>query len=133
MSTDVQTVDLRDVYRLTSNKKTQAHGPITVEFTSTKKRDRLLTNIKNFNRDHNTNRLNSSHIKMSGNSPIFISESLTTKARKLFYQAREFTKQYGYAYHWTSHGKVYVKKKEGDTAKRITQECDFEGLKLQGK
>lgn len=133
VNTDIQAVELRDIYRLTSNRKPQIDGAITVEFTSALKKDKLLTNIKNYNRDHNTNKLNTSHIKMPGNSPIFISESLTTKARKLFYQAREFTKLNGYAYHWTSHGKVYIKRKEGAPARRITQESDFEGLKQQEK
>ena len=129
VNTEIQIGELRDVYRLTSNRKPHADGPITAEFTSTIIKDKLLCNIKKYNRDHKTNRLNSSNIKMPGNGPIFISESLTTKARKLFHQAREFSKLNDYAYHWTSHGKVYLKKADGAPAKRITQESDFEGLK----
>ena len=133
VNTDIQVSELRDVYRLTNNRKPQADGPITAEFTSTITKDKFLTNIKKYNRDHKTNRLNCSHIKMAGNTPIFISESLTAKARKLFYQAREFTKLHNYAYHWTSYGRVYIKKEDGAPARRITQESDFERLKPQNK
>ncbi|KAJ8724152.1 hypothetical protein PYW07_008132 [Mythimna separata] len=133
VNTEIQACELRDVYRLTSSSKPQTNGSITAEFTTTMTKDKLLTNIKKYNRDNKTNRLNSSHVKMAGNSPIYISESLTTKAKKLFYLAREFTKQNGYAYHWTSHGKVFVKKEEGAPARRISQESDFERLKPQEK
>lgn len=104
VNTQIQAHDIRDVYRL-STKNPQTNGPITAEFTSIITKEIFLTNIKKHNKDNINNRLNTSHINMDSNLPIYISESLTTKARKLFYQAREFTKANDYAYRWISPGK----------------------------
>lgn len=128
MNIQIQPHDIRDVYRL-GTKNPNLNGPITAEFTSVIKKDALLTTIKKHNRVNKDNRLNTSHINMNGTSPIYISESLTTKAKKLFYQAREFTKANDYAYRWTAQGKIFIKKKEGEPAKRIVRESDFDDLK----
>ncbi|KAJ8704355.1 hypothetical protein PYW08_013079 [Mythimna loreyi] len=70
---------------------------------------------------------------MTGNTPIFVSESLTSKMKKLYYLARDFAKQNGYAYHWTAHGKIYIKKEDGAPTRRISKETDFEDLKQLNK
>ncbi|CAB3228752.1 unnamed protein product [Arctia plantaginis] len=130
VNTQIEPREIRDVYRMNS-RKIQTNGPITAEFTTVIKRDELLANIKKYNRENKTNRINSSHISMNGTSPIYISEKLTTKAKKLLYQAREFSKANEYSYCWISHGKIYVKKREGATAKRINHEIDLEILKKE--
>ncbi|CAB3225163.1 unnamed protein product [Arctia plantaginis] len=131
VNNEIHAHELRDVYRIINNSKPENNGPITAEFSSVITRNKLLTNVKKYNRANRTNRLNTSHINLAGNMPIFISESLTTKVKRLYYKAREFSKRNDYAYHWTSHGKVFIKKREGATARRIDQESDFEGLEKE--
>lgn len=127
MSTSMGVPDFRDIYRLTS-KKPKIRGTIIIE-NSVLTKEKLIDNIKKYNRSNENNKLKSSHIHLPRNSPIYLAECLTTKSKKVFYQAREFVKLYKYAYLWSAHGNVYIRKKEGENACKIIDELDLDKLK----
>ncbi|KAJ8708989.1 hypothetical protein PYW07_008815 [Mythimna separata] len=130
MSTPITVADIRDIYRLTS-KSPEIRGTVVVDFNSVLTKENLMNNVKNYNKTNAGNKLNSSHIHLPGKTPIYLAECLTTKAKKVFYQAREFAKLYKYAYCWSAHGNIYIRRKEGETASKIVDEHDLEKLKLK--
>lgn len=101
-----------------------------VEFTTVLKRDSLLSALKKFNKGRNgSDKLNTGHLHIKGpTNPIFVSESLTFKTKKLFHMARECAKSRGYSYCWTSNGVVYLRKKDNMPQIRIANESDLNNL-----
>lgn len=117
--------DIKDAYRVNSSKN--ADKPIIVELNSVIKKENLLRAVKTFNKSKGKEqKLNTTHLNVPGPAkPIFVSETLTSKAQRLFYMAREFTRDYGYTYCWTSRGQVYIRKNDGQPLLRIESEADF--------
>ena len=123
----VEESDIRDVYRI--NTKLDSNKPIVVNFNSVLLRDKVLNAVKVHNK-RSKDMLNTAQLKLEGPSqPIFTSESLTFSKKKLFFMARDFAKTHEFQYCWTSHGKIYVRKKEGDRFQRLDSEEDL--LKLR--
>lgn len=59
-------------------------------------------------------KLSTENVKLSGpRKPIFISEILMGKIKRLFYLASEFAKVNGYSLCWSSNGKIFIVEKEG--------------------
>lgn len=110
LDTNTQLSDIRDVSRLPSKKENKTSN-ISIEFTNTLHKSNFLLAAKQFNIKNSTNKINSTHLGIEGpGGPIYIAEQLTTLSKKLFYAARNFAKQNGYAYCWTSNGRVMLKK-----------------------
>lgn len=121
--------DIKDVYRINSKSEVK---PIIADFTTVFARDSFLTSYKNFNKVHSLEKLSTVTLCISGPSkPVYISENLTQKDRKLYFLAREFAKSYGYAFCWTSFGRIYLRKEEGSPQVRIFSEGDLDNLKPQ--
>lgn len=119
--------DIRDTYRLKAKNKTNC--PIVVEFTSIAMKENIIQKAKLFNKGNKENKLNSSHLKISGpTQPVYVSECLTPYAKKLFYLARQHAKKYSFTGCWHSFGKIYMKKSDDRPTIRIDNEDDF--LKL---
>ncbi|KAL4718579.1 hypothetical protein ACJJTC_004900 [Scirpophaga incertulas] len=114
--------DLKDVYGI----NTKSGGTtIVAEFTQALKNQEVLKTAKAFNKENRNNRLNSTHIGLPGKTvPIYISESLTSKARRLFYLARDLAKSTDYKYCWTSNGKVFIRKNDDSPHIEIKSEND---------
>ncbi|KAL4704819.1 hypothetical protein ACJJTC_001294 [Scirpophaga incertulas] len=114
--------DLKDVYGI----NTKSGGTtIVAEFTQALKKQEVLKTAKAFNKENRNNRLNSTHIGLPGKTvPIYISESLTSKARRLFYLARDLAKSTDYKYCWTSNGKVFIRKNDDSPHIEIKSEND---------
>lgn len=105
--------DLRDVQRI-PNKRDQSNSTLIVEFSNTIIKSEFLTAIKNYRKSKLGPALNTSHLGLLGNNkPIYVSDSLTSKTRKLFYLSREAAKSKGFEFCWTANDKVYMRKKEG--------------------
>lgn len=128
----IQTVNIRDAYRI--NTKTEDNKPIIVDCNSVILKESILEYCKKFNNQHRDNKLNTSHLKISGPlKNIYISEHLTPKARRLFFLARDFAKTSDYKYCWTAGGKIYLRQREGLRSIRITTEADLVKLKVELK
>lgn len=124
----LQATDLREIYRLPSVKQ----HPIVVEFNSSIIRERVLRMTKQFNREHSNEKLNTKHIQMS-NIPIqniYVSESLTSKSRRLLFLARGFAARNKFKFCWTSGGKVFLRRDEGQSHISINTEQDLKNLHI---
>lgn len=130
LNLQLQTADIRDVYRPFA--KPGVIKPIVVEFTSVLTKESLISNLKKLTQQEKTDKLNSKLFgqeNSESNKPIYISECLTPKGRRLFFLARDFASSNDYKYCWTSYGKIYLRKKEGMAHVRIEEEIDLAKLK----
>jgi hypothetical protein len=119
--------DIRDVFRL--DMKKELNKPVVVEFSAVLLKENILTSIKAYNKVSKDNKLNTRHINIGGQpKPIFVVECLTQNARKVYYLAREFCRNYDYVFCWTAHGKVFVRKREGTPSYRIDSQADLDTL-----
>lgn len=124
LSVNVEDVDIRDIFRVNTRK--DKDKPIVVDFTTTKKREDLLQGLRAFNRINRSSKLNTTQIGIRGvTEPIYISEYLTFRAKKLHHLARDFAKANKYDFCWTQNGTVLLRKKEGTPTIRIDSESDL--------
>lgn len=121
--------DVRDIYR--GFAKADKIKPIVVEFTSIITKDTLMRGLRNFNdKKSNNNKFNTSHLGYDGPaSPVYISECLTHKAKRLHFLARDFAKVHGYTFCWISYGKIYLRKAVGLPFIRVDDEKVLKNLK----
>ncbi|CAH0402611.1 unnamed protein product [Chilo suppressalis] len=119
--------DIRDIFR----NKSEA---VIVDFSTVSQKENLILQYKSFNKLRRQKKeplFNTEHINLLGSPcPIFVSEYLTTKARRLFYLARANVKNKKLAAAWTSYGKIYIKKEEDSPPIRIDDESDLPKLDL---
>ena len=120
IAVDIQPSDVSVSHRLPSRKGTTP--PIIAKFTRRNIRDAVY---------HNKGRLrglNSSNLVGSSQSvnKLYINESLTPKAKELFYKVREFRRKYNFKYAWNKNGKSYVKKTDTDAAVSFKSMKEFE-------
>lgn len=122
---ELQDSDIRDVYRIKTNKDNIK--PIMIELNSTLKKEKILQGIKNLNkRKAKEDKLSTGNLKLPGPPrPVYVSEALTFKAQRIFYLARQFAQDNGYSYCWTSRGFVYIRRVEGEAPTRIDKESDI--------
>lgn len=123
----VRECEIRDIYRAKSE-------AIVVDFTTTERKETLLTASKSYNKSKREKRepqLNTHLLKIQGPTrTIFISEFLTPTAKRLYFLAREHVKNKKLLSTWTSYGKVYVRGSEGQVPIRITEEAELNKLIL---
>lgn len=123
----VQSHEIRDVFRITS--KDPGNRPIIVDFTSVLMRDRVIEGYKKYNK--NNSRLTTESLRITGPvKPIFISENLTPKMKRLFFLTRDFAKVNEFKYCWVSHGKIFLRKSDGLSLCPIRSESDLNKLKI---
>ncbi|CAG9790318.1 unnamed protein product [Diatraea saccharalis] len=124
VSVKVEENHIRDVFRMNTKK---GDRPVLVDFSTVILRDKILASVKDYNRKNKENKLHTGQLEMvSQVQPIFIGESLTQAARRICFLARELGKKNGYAYCWTAHGRVFLRKKEGSPARLISRETDLD-------
>lgn len=118
--------DIRDIYK---TKRKSSTKTVVVELTSTVIKDKLLHAAKKFNTGPN-NKLSAKHLgfKKDPDVPIFISESLTQKASRLYFLARDLKRVKNYKYCWTAIGLVYLRKDDTSTIIQITNEAQVQSL-----
>lgn len=120
--------DVKDVYRINTK---SGNKPLIADFTTVFKRDEFLSAVKKYNKEHETTKFNTGSLGISGpNKPVYISENLIQKDRRLFFLAREFVRNSEYAFCWTSFGRIFIRKSEGTPPVRITCENDIDSLKI---
>lgn len=126
LDTDINKSDIRDIFK---TKKNAAKKTIIVELNSTIVRDNILQSAKKFN-VRNQNQLSAKHLdlKKEPDVPVFLSESLTLKASRLFFLARDLKKSKNYKYCWTAFGHVYLRKDDTSSVIQITNEAQVQNL-----
>ncbi|XP_045769023.1 uncharacterized protein LOC123869947 [Maniola jurtina] len=126
LNVPMQTSDIKNIFRVNTKSTTK---PIIADFTTVAMKDKFISCFKKYNQQNTKEKLNTANIKIEGPSKrIYISENLTEKTRKLFYQAREFARNNAFTFCWTSFGKVYLRKSEGLPQIIINSEQDFEKI-----
>lgn len=121
--------DIKDIYRI--NKK-GGSSSIMVDFVSVTTKENILQKARTFNRNNAQNKLNTTHLKLPGElKPIYLSESLTMKAQRLFYLARKFAGENGFKFCWTSFGKVFLRQKEGYQHIHVKNEAELKPTLIQ--
>lgn len=127
LNISIQPSEVRDVYRI--NNKNDLNQPIVANLSTVILRDKIIGSVKDYNKKYVSNKFNTANLKLGGpTKPVFVSESLTVKAKKLFFLAREFAKQNNYKYCWPSHGKIYLRRTDGAPLTRINCDSDLESL-----
>lgn len=128
INVNIESTCINDIYRLKSKNTT---GPVIVSFTTTLKKENIIKGIKRFNDSRGRGeKLNTHHLDSTlPPKPIYVSEALTHNAQKLYYLARNFQRNHGYAFCWTLNGIVYLRKDENSPHIRILTEADLEKLK----
>jgi hypothetical protein len=119
--------DIADIYKTKSKTERKT---VVVEFTSTLIKQEILKKTKAFNIRNKSNKLSAKHLGLNKNPdvPIFISETLTHRANRLYFLARDLKKSKNYKYCWTSFGRVYVKKDDDSTVVWIRNEQQVQNL-----
>lgn len=94
------------------NAKSPRPRSILVEFSSRRLRDNFLAGVIKFNRNHPTEKLNTSHLGYGGEkkSAVFVSEHLTLDIKRLHAEARRKAKELNYRFCWVRDGKVFLRK-----------------------
>jgi cell division protein FtsB len=83
--------------------------PIIAKFARRNVRDKV------YSRRRRLRSFSSSNLGFSQTTNnLYINESLTPKAKELFYKVREFRKSYNFKYVWTRYGKCYLLKNDTD-------------------
>lgn len=125
LQVQIEPAQIRDVYR------TQAkQGPskqVVVELHSVTQKNKLLKAARDFNKGKpNAKKLSSELIGLTGECvPVYISDRLPPSIRQLFYEARKFASANDFNFCWTSNGKIFLKKREGEKSVRIVSEKTF--------
>jgi hypothetical protein len=120
--------EIKDVFRI--NAKNQ-NKPIIAEFTTVIAKEKIINAHKIFNKGQQ-GKLCTSDLKIEGPKMlIYMSESLTSKIRRIHFMARNFAAQHDYKFCWTSYGRVYLRKADGTQKIQIVDDGDL--LKLKQK
>lgn len=127
LGVSIQPYDIRNIYRI--NSKSTENKPIIADFNSVPVKNKILAEAKTFSRQNGGNRPNTSDLQIPGASkPIYLSENLTQKSKRLHFLAREYAKTNGFEFCWVSHGRVFLRKKQGEPAIRIDSEMDIRNI-----
>ncbi|XP_073967330.1 uncharacterized protein [Choristoneura fumiferana] len=126
--TEINRSDIKDIYRLKSKDSSE---PIIAELTSVLVKERVIKAVKHFNKTKPVGeKLNTTHFQFQQPAkPVFVSETLTSKAQRLFSAARAVQREYGYAFCWTSHGVVYLRKDENSPLVKISNEAKLDVIR----
>lgn len=121
----IQPYEVKDVFRIGS--RDPSNRTIIVNFTSNFMKENFIRMYRKCNKEHN--QLTTEKMRISGPcKPVFISENLTPKMKRLFYLARDFAKNNQYRYSWVKNGKIYLRQADGLPQHHIKDESDLRKL-----
>lgn len=96
-----------------ANRTSPRPRSIVVQLSSVKIRDSLLAAAINYNKTNPADRLNTTHMGISGEKhPIYISEHLSPSNKSLHAATRAKAKECNFKYVWVRGGKIFVRKNE---------------------
>lgn len=126
---DMDPIDIKDIFRLRGRQEGDKTSTIIVELASTILKSDVLKKAKAFN-IKNKSKLQAKHLGHTTNedTPVFISEQLTSKGARLYFLARELIKTKKFKYCWTSFGRVLVRKDDTTRVIAINNEGQVQHL-----
>lgn len=123
---DIQLTEIQNIFRIKSKTNSSTNGTVVVEFNNITKKENMLQAIRQHNKLNMNSKLSTATIQLPGPpKPIFISESLTTYAKHLYYLARTLQKEGKCDSCWTYRGKIFIKKTPGSNPLCINTEQDL--------
>ncbi|XP_053603830.1 uncharacterized protein LOC128677825 [Plodia interpunctella] len=127
INVDITKSDIKDIYRI---KNKTGSTIVVTELTSVLSKNKILDGVKEYNKINPHSKLSTTSIGLPGpRVPIYITESLTNKDRKLFGQARDTAKISGFKFCWTNRGRIYMRQSEGGPRIEIKTEENLKALK----
>lgn len=118
----------KDVYRVKAKPGTSR--PIFVDLPTSLQKSKIINAVKQYNQTHQENKINTTMIGIDNKkSPIYVSEYLTPKTKRLHFLARDVAKMCNYRYCWTTNGRVYLRKAEGAPHILIKNEAQIDNLR----
>lgn len=122
MNVSLQPHEVKDIYRIGT--KDKDNRTILVDFSTNLLKEKFIEKYKKFNKGNN--KLSTEHLKISQPvKPIFISENLSPRMKRLFFLARDFANTNNFSYCWIKNGKIYLREKVGAPHILIKTEMDF--------
>lgn len=124
------TVHDNDIKTVFDVKGKTGKSTIVVDFTRTTTKLDIVRMAKEFNKKHPNQRLDTIHLGLAGApTPVYISEALTAKGRRLFFLARDLASAAGYKYCWTTNGRVFMRMAVDSPHIEIKSEADLSKLR----
>lgn len=111
------------------NPESKRPRSIVVKFSTPRSRDSVLAAVKNFNKTHDADRLNSSHLGFGGDKQqIFVQEHLSAENKKLHSITRKFAKDKNYQFVWIRSGRIFLRKDIKSPPLLVKDEAFLAGL-----
>lgn len=125
LNAPIQPHEINDIYRVGPTES--INRTIIVNFTTTLKKEKFLRSYKTYNKGKSNNgKLSTEHLKINGTpKPVFISENLTAKLKRLLFLAKDFASSNNYQFCWVTNGKIFLREKEGAPQILIKTESDI--------
>lgn len=118
----LQPRDVKDLFRIRT--KNPTNKPIIVDFISVLLKEEFLLKFRNHNK--NSFKLTTEYLKLGGPAkPIYISENLSAKNKRLFFLARDAAKSNEFQFCWVSHGRIFVREKVEKPHFQVKNEADL--------
>ncbi|KAJ8727189.1 hypothetical protein PYW08_015586 [Mythimna loreyi] len=122
INTQIQSHEIKDIFRIQT--KDPAKKTIIVDFTTVLRKEDFLEKFRKHNRDRF--KLTTEHLKFSGPAkPIFVSENLIARKKRLYFLARDAALSNNYKFCWIKNGKIFMREKEGFKHFEIKSEADL--------
>lgn len=113
LNIDTLYTEIKDVYRVPRKSDKNNTTMVIVELSSTLVKSKVLDAVKLFNKNNHTDQLNTTHLGLkTSKEPIFVSEHLSPKTKRIHYKARDLAKTDNYKFCWVSNGNVFLRKDE---------------------
>lgn len=126
---DIKRHEIQDIYRI--NTQSKSEPPILIKFTTALRKEEFIRTVKKVSRDH-AHKLTTIQLKLGlSANPMYVSEHMTAKTRRLFFLAKDFSKSNGYDYCWCSRSRIFLRKKEGTSQVLVKNEAYLDELKKQ--
>ncbi|CAG9112513.1 unnamed protein product [Plutella xylostella] len=112
---EVQDKDLVFCSRIAkANPQSSRPRSLLVKFQNQRQRDAYLTAATKFNKEHPTDKLNTSHLGIANekNTAVYVVEHLTPEIKSLHAATRQKAREIGYKFSWVRNGRVFIRKNE---------------------
>lgn len=108
------------------NKDSGRPRSIVVKLSSPLARDSFIAAAKTFNRTHQSDKLNSSHLGIADKEkkPIFVCEHLTPANKHLHAAARKVAKDKKFDFVWVRNGRIFMRK-DVNSKSFVVKDLDF--------
>lgn len=107
------------------NQESNRPRSIVVRLSSPLIRDKIIAAVKTFNRTHQNDKLNSSHLGIADEKkPVFVGEHLSPGNKQLHAAARKAAKEKKYQFVWVRGGRIYMRK-DVNSKSIVVRDLDF--------